>query len=328
MTGYKCYEAGVGAVGNFRYLCDMMSFLQIKPGLLSVVIVAVVLVACGGKDKTAGDTAEVNHAVCDLDLLVRDVSRYWDDFDFSDTTWLSLPQQEVEGLFLQWAEGALFAYYECDTALSGALIRRAAVNPQMLVRFMEMGEKCFRDPNSPWRCEELYIPMLEAALKADAGEAYNRRYREHLRLAMMNRQGTVANDFTYINDARQKGALYEIDAEYLLLYFFNPGCHDCGRVSGIIANSQPVNRLIEQGRLVVVALYPDEDMAAWNEHRGENPKSWITARYACEEDREKYDLPAIPNLYLLGRDKTVLLKDATVEEIIGYLESPSSIMLP
>lgn len=328
MTGYKCYEAGVGAVGDFRYLCEMMNFLHIKPGVLSVVIAAVVLVACGGKDKTAGDTVEVNHAVCDLDLLVRDVSRYWDDFDFSDTTWLYLPQQEVEGLFLQWAEGALFAYYECDTALSGALIRRAAVNPQMLVRFMEMGEKCFRDPNSPWRCEELYIPMLEAALKADAGEAYNRRYREHLRLAMMNRQGTVANDFAYITDARQKGALHDIDAEYLLLYFFNPGCHDCGRVSGVIANSQPVNRLIEQGRLVVVALYPDEDMTAWNEHRGENPLSWITARYACEEDREKYDLPAIPNLYLLGRDKTVLLKDATVEEIIGYLESPSAIMLP
>jgi hypothetical protein len=36
-------------------------------------------------------------------------------------------------------------------------------------------------------------------------------------------------------------------------------------------------------------------------------------------DRELYDLKAMPTLYLLDKDKKVLLKDAPVEQVEQYL---------
>ena len=38
------------------------------------------------------------------------------------------------------------------------------------------------------------------------------------------------------------------------------------------------------------------------------------------DQKSLYDLKAIPTLYLLDKDKTVLLKDATAEEIEEYLQ--------
>ena len=52
------------------------------------------------------------------------------------------------------------------------------------------------------------------------------------------------------------------------------------------------------------------------------PDSWVVA-YDAEQavnEKETYVLPAIPTLYLLDRDKRVLLKDAPVEQVEYYLK--------
>ena len=64
------------------------------------------------------------------------------------------------------------------------------------------------------------------------------------------------------------------------------------------------------------------DLAEWREYRGHIPPSWINGYDAGCVVREKslYDLHAIPALYLLDRDKRVLVKDSTdvpyIEEVI------------
>lgn len=286
---------------------------------MCLAILVVLIVSCSQPRQEKKESPAVSVADRELEYIVGEVTSYWDKFDFADTTWLVRPRHELEQLFAQWADGALIVYYEGGIALSDIPVRRAMVCDAMLVRFMEMGDRCFRDPNSPWRCEELYIPMLEAALASDVDEVHKSKYKAHLETAMMNRQGTIATDFAYVTDGGVPGRLHDASTDYTLLYFFNPGCHDCERVSGVIATSPKINTLIVQGRLTVLALYPDEDVTAWTEHRGENDESWITARYATALERDKYDLPAIPNLYLLDRNKRVLLKDAMIEEVIGYL---------
>ena len=89
-----------------------------------------------------------------------------------------------------------------------------------------------------------------------------------------------------------------------------------------IDGSPMLSVMIKRGRLKVVALYPDEDLAEWREYRGHIPPSWINGYDAGCVVREKslYDLHAIPTLYLLDRDKRVLVKDSTdvpyIEEVI------------
>lgn len=70
-----------------------------------------------------------------------------------------------------------------------------------------------------------------------------------------------------------------------------------------------------KGSLSVLAIYPDEDLNAWKKYARSLPQEWIVARYAHPDARKAYGLPAIPCLYLLDRNKTVILKDAPVERI-------------
>ncbi len=57
----------------------------------------------------------------------------------------------------------------------------------------------------------------------------------------------------------------------------------------------------------------------------ELPKGWI-AGYAAEElaETEAYVLPEMPTIYLLDRDKRVLLKEATPHDVLRRVESEAS----
>ncbi len=82
-----------------------------------------------------------------------------------------------------------------------------------------------------------------------------------------------------------------------------------------------INQLLEQKRLTVLSIYPDEELDEWRKHLNEFPKEWVNGydkTFAIKE-QQLYDLKAIPTLYLLNKDKTVLLKDAPAQTIEEYL---------
>ena len=65
----------------------------------------------------------------------------------------------------------------------------------------------------------------------------------------------------------------------------------------------------------------DEELDEWKKHRNDFAKEW-TNGYDKElviKNKNLYDLRAIPTLYLLDKNKTVLLKDATLQKVEQYL---------
>ena len=165
--------------------------------------------------------------------------------------------------------------------------------------------------------------MLEALVSSPWLDRWERIAPQHdLRMASQNRIGRPANDFRYTLASGATGTLYGVKAEYTLLFINNPGCAMCKQLREQIAGSPMLSEMIERGRLKILALYPDEDLAEWREYRGHIPPSWINGYDAGCVVREKslYDLHAIPALYLLDRDKRVLVKDSTdvpyIEEVI------------
>ena len=90
-----------------------------------------------------------------------------------------------------------------------------------------------------------------------------------------------------------------------------------------IVNSQIIQKLKTKGVLKILAVFPDKDLDLWNKHYAELPDSWIKAydKETIIQDKELYDLKAIPTIYLLDGDKTVLLRDPTFEQFEKYLNS-------
>ena len=204
-----------------------------------------------------------------------------------------------------------------------SLMRRASTSRRMLDYFSKMAEVVLHDPNSPLRNDEFYIPVLEAQLRAPWYDEYERIAPQYdLQMARQNRLGQPANDFRYTLASGRSGTLYGLDAEYVLLFINNPGCAMCREIREAISSSPMLTEMIEHGRLQVLAIYPDEDLSEWRAYRNEMPASWINAydKGCVIRNEMLYDLHAIPALYLLDRNKRVLVKDsvdvAQIEEVI------------
>ena len=74
------------------------------------------------------------------------------------------------------------------------------------------------------RNEEFYIPVLEAMIASPVlNETEKIRPQARLKLAQKNRIGTKALNFTYTLASGAQGSLYQLKAEYLLLFINNPG---------------------------------------------------------------------------------------------------------
>lgn len=178
------------------------------------------------------------------------------------------------------------------------------------------------DPNSPVRSEELYLPFVSRlATSALIDPDYRHGYAWDARMCELNRIGTPAADFVFVDTAGKRRSLYGIKAERILLIFGNPDCHACKEIQETFTQYPELTTRIEAGSLKVVDIYIDEDIELWRARMNAYPASWINGydpSYSIRTDLI-YNVRAVPSLYLLDAKKTVLLKDATPEKVLEYL---------
>lgn len=243
---------------------------------------------------------------------------YWDNLDFADTMFLA----EIDTVQMLEAYARYVAAFVApdDGAPIARLMEKASATRYAFDYFAMLAEKVLYDPNSPLRNDELYIPVLEAQTASPLLDRYEKAAPEYnLQLARQNRTGRGANDFGYTDAAGRRGTLYGIKAEYTLIFFNNPGCPMCKEIREALCESPMLTEMIENGRLKILAVYPDEDLSAWEAYKDSIPAQWINARDdgTAIRNGNLYDLKAIPSLYLLDARKRVLVKDSTD---VGYIE--------
>lgn len=256
------------------------------------------------------------------------VAHYWDRYDFAayDKKYAEETTGQAFANFaylLQMQSGIGAATPEAQSAVK-TMLTRAAVSEDAYWHFLDLCEHYFYEPNSPMRNDEFFIPAIAHALssKSPLDEDSKSRYRTLKKTVERNRPGTVATDFVYTTASGSQGRMSQIKSDILILYFYNPGCADCRRVKDMLVESEAVGRLHKEGRLKVLAVYPDEDLTEWKKYLSENPKWWTSSydKGTVVQSKNLYDLKAIPTLYLLDKDKNVVLKDPTPENLIGLLE--------
>lgn len=187
---------------------------------------------------------------------------------------------------------------------------------------MELEDHYLNDPDSPFRNEEYYLPVVEHILASPLSDEGAKAKAEHLlpRLSL-NRLGEVAADFTYTLNNGRTGTLHGVKAERTLLFFSNPGCHNCKEIIDMLSSSEEVSAMIADGRLKVLNIYPDADLTEWYSYMSHYPDTWING-FDAENILHRdviYYIKAIPSLYLLDAEKRVLAKDAPPEVVMKML---------
>ncbi len=253
------------------------------------------------------------------------VMHYWDRFDFADRGLIRRPEI-TEQAFVDYIN--ILAYVpkeKVDESLAYTL-HKAGTDTLMYKHFTELFEKYLYEPNSPFRNEEYYLPVLQEVVNSSLlQEASRSRYRFQLEMAMKNRIGEKANDFAYTVSSGQSFRLYDLESEYILVMFTNPGCSTCAAVTERLRESKELDDALAlnsptRTMLTILALSPDSDLEEWSAHLPEMPARWVYAYDKSGEITTKrlYDIKAFPTLYLLDKDKRVILKDTSIEAIESF----------
>lgn len=252
------------------------------------------------------------------------ITHYWDALDFADTAWLQ-NSAPIEQAFADYLDIMYHTTDKIAGASIGLTLAKARPVQAVYEWWTDMYEKYLYDPDSPMRDEERYRAVLEQIIAdPETDGLYKLRPAAQLEEIDKNRRGSVAADFTYTLQDGATGRLHGIGADYTLLFFYNPDCVDCKRTRELLRRSQRVTELIAAGKLRVLAFYPDEQEDEWRAYREMIPPEWLNGRDASPGQavkNELYAIRAIPSLYLLDRDKRVLLKDADYYRVEAWLQN-------
>lgn len=186
----------------------------------------------------------------------------------------------------------------------------------------ELVTRYLYDPNSPVRSEQMYLPFVQRLASSPLVDpAMQPAYAWDARMCALNRIGTPATDFTFIDTAGKRRTLYSIKAGRTLLIFGNPDCHACKELVTAIGETPQLQQMISSGALKVVDIYIDEDIDIWKERMADYPADWVNGYDATFSIRGEllYNVRALPSMYLLDENKTVLLKDATADQVLDAL---------
>ncbi len=195
--------------------------------------------------------------------------------------------------------------------LMTATMETLAKDPKGYRQMMELAEKRFSDPADPLHNELLYMTVLKHTTeKFVLSGAEKEKQRLLLEGAKKNMIGTVATDFDYVMPKdKTVHHLKDLKADNILIYFNNPDCESCEKVKERLAGSELINQLVNDKKLIVLAIYPYDDKSLWSKTK--YPKmminGWNQSRQI--EYNELYDLPTLPCFYLLDKDYKVLIKN-------------------
>lgn len=261
-------------------------------------------------------------------------NHYWDKYlDTANTAWAADSLNGIIPLTLEQEIGTYSALLEAIPVQDGKVaVERyysqleafALANPTSAVfrEMIRLTRNYLNDPNSPVRNDDLYQSFAKGLAGCPFLPATERaRYDWEAGMLDLNRVGSKAADLAYIDIKGKRGTLYGVEAEYTVLVFGNPDCTACLELMKHISSVPQAQVMLNLGSLKVLDIYIDDDVAGWLAKADTYPSAWING-YDCEKainDRHLYHVRAIPSIYLLDRDKTVILKDAPEGRLLSFL---------
>ena len=252
------------------------------------------------------------------------LTHYWEQFDFADTTLVNNRDVTEQGF-------VNFIALLLDGTTSEELARESLKNwckgfvgkDHARRVLTQTADDYLFNPNSPFYNEGLYGLYLETMLGVlPQTDAVRSSYQFKLELVRRNNPGDRATDFTYYlpDGTRRTLAATPTKNDRLLLMFYDPECESCHEVLLQMAADTALAEAVRTGKLSVLAVYTEGNDEVWRKALPDLPKGWtVGTDHEAVKTGALYDLKAMPSLYLLDGQKTVLLKDAAYEKIRATL---------
>ena len=176
--------------------------------------------------------------------------------------------------------------------------------------FVHLFEKYFSQKTYSW--------LNEAGKKTITDRAYS---------LMANILGTPASDIELPNQEGTPVSLYALQASYTIVAFWDPTCGHCKEVLPKLDSFYRAKWKADGLKLYAVAKETDGTKKDWLGFIADNKlQEWSHVYYSKEADKARtdngipgysqlYDVQSFPTLYLLDKDKRIIAKKLTYQQL-------------
>ncbi len=258
---------------------------------------------------------------------------YWDGVGFWDgrlayTTFfeekldkyfeqLVLPQPDSVIKEIDWMLGYASANEEMTRFLLVKFVNRYLVQKYMWedAIFLHLFEKYFANKNYSW--------LAEKGRKTITERAYS---------LMANIMGTPASDIDLPDSTGTTRTLYNDSSAYTLVAFWDPTCEHCKEVLPKLDSFYRAKWKAAGMNIYAVAKETDGTKKDWlNFIRAQQLVGWTHVYYSKADDKARidagipgysqlYDIQSFPTLYLLDKDKRIIAKKLSYQQIDEVLK--------
>ena len=115
-------------------------------------------------------------------------------------------------------------------------------------------------------------------------------------------------------------SLYDVDAEFTIVYFWEPDCGHCKVATPLLKDFYNQNK--DKG-IQVFAVCTQQDREKWENYIVDNGLNWINGWDPQRLSRFDYyyNVESTPLVYVLDRDKKIIAKRLAVEDIPAFIEA-------
>lgn len=246
------------------------------------------------------------------------MQHYWDGVDFADNILINTPY--LSGKTKQYISLFNVKDFKNLTQAITDLLQKAAVNPEVYRVVEEALFNMYLVKNSGYFNDEIGILIL----KNEQKQSFTPDWRKDVISSQIsfiekNKIGSVAVNIPLKDQNGLKKSILTKKTKYTILYFFNPDCSHCMKVTPIV---KEWFRKRAENDISVLAIYVDNDEKEWRKYLNENsfPQNWINLWGSTDfiKIRTEYWLDNIPSIYLLDENKKVILKDVNYNQLINY----------
>ena len=126
--------------------------------------------------------------------------------------------------------------------------------------------------------------------------------------------GDPAHPFILQDTLGTDYALYDIRAKYTVLYFYDPDCGHCKKATPMLYEAYADLRAKD---VEVLAICTTTDKERWQEFIVENDLNWpnLADLNGVTHIKFYYDVRSTPTVYILDKDKKILLKKIASEDV-------------
>lgn len=244
------------------------------------------------------------------------ITHFW---DFCDLKKGFSSRAKMAGAFSDYLTFMPYADARVVHRSIAKFIKDLEKQPDDLVFIARTAEQMVHSDTSRIFSDELYLPFAQAVVN---NKRVKKEDRDYFEPQVKILTGTMFNsrmpDIPY-TDRNGNSAVFAPDSTEVLLLFFTEPENSAALLAKARLNADAkATTLIKEGIMKVVAIARTEPGEEWLGFAKTLPEEWVVG--ANPDIESIYDIRFVPNFYVVDQNGNILLKNASIDQIINILQ--------